>query len=169
MRVNHLSMRIEHAGSSNETGLMLNRGSEEASVLTSSIYFSYRSLWLPWFFQKTARGPAVAPMGTPDYYQGGIVSLRKMRLLLAAIAVASGLTVAGLQGQEAQGEMVRRAKSKVPAVYPELAKKMNLAGTVKVEVVVSANGIVKDAKVVGGHAVRANAALDAVKKWRFEP
>jgi len=57
----------------------------------------------------------------------------------------------------------------VPAVYPELARKMNLTGTVKVEVVVSANGIVKDAKVIGGHPVLANAALDAVKKWRFEP
>jgi len=97
------------------------------------------------------------------------VSLRKTGLLLAAIAVALGLSVAGLQGQEAQGEMARRAKNKVPAVYPELAKKMNLTGTVKVEVVVSANGTVKDAKVVGGHPVLANAALEAVKKWRFEP
>jgi len=65
--------------------------------------------------------------------------------------------------------MMRRAKNKVPAVYPELARKMNLTGTVKVEVVVSANGVVKDAKVIGGHPVLANAALDAVKKWRFEP
>jgi hypothetical protein len=28
---------------------------------------------------------------------------------------------------------------------------------------------VKDAKVVGGHPVLAGAALDAVRKWRFEP
>jgi TonB family protein len=46
---------------------------------------------------------------------------------------------------------------------------MNLTGTVKVEVVVSPNGTVKDAKVVGGHPVLANAALEAAKKWRFEP
>ena len=31
------------------------------------------------------------------------------------------------------------------------------------------NGTVKDAKVVGGHPVLATAALDAVRKWRFEP
>jgi TonB family protein len=36
-------------------------------------------------------------------------------------------------------------------------------------VVVSPNGTVKDAKVVGGHPVLAGAALDAIKKWRFEP
>jgi len=64
---------------------------------------------------------------------------------------------------------VRRAKSKVAPVYPELARKLNLTGTVKVEVVVSPNGTVKDAKVVGGHPVLATAALEAARKWRFEP
>jgi TonB family protein len=46
---------------------------------------------------------------------------------------------------------------------------MNIAGTVKVEVVVAPNGAVKGARVVGGHPVLATAALDAAKKWRFEP
>jgi TonB family protein len=77
--------------------------------------------------------------------------------------------VIGLHGQEAQGELVRRAKSKVAPVYPELARKLNLTGTVKVEVVVAPNGVVKDAKVVGGHPVLATAALEAARKWRFEP
>jgi TonB family protein len=75
----------------------------------------------------------------------------------------------GLQGQAAQGDLVRRAKSKVAPVYPELARKLNLTGTVKVELVVAPNGMVKDAKVVGGHPVLATAALEAAKKWRFEP
>jgi TonB family protein len=46
---------------------------------------------------------------------------------------------------------------------------MNIAGTVKIEVVVAPNGTVRDARIVGGHPVLANAALDAAKKWRFEP
>jgi TonB family protein len=46
---------------------------------------------------------------------------------------------------------------------------MNITGTVKVQIVVATNGTVKDAKVVGGHPVLASAALEAVKKWRFEP
>ena len=45
---------------------------------------------------------------------------------------------------------------------------MNITGTVKVEVVVSPNGAVKEARVIGGHPVLAGSALDAVKKWRFE-
>ena len=72
-------------------------------------------------------------------------------------------------GQEAKAqESGRKAKSRVPPVYPELARRMNITGAVKVRVTVAANGTVKDASLVGGHPVLAGAALDAAKKWRFE-
>ena len=77
--------------------------------------------------------------------------------------------LSGLRGQDSANDVLRRAKSKVAPVYPELARKMNLSGSVKIEVVVAPNGSVKDAKVVGGHPVLAGAALDAMRKWRFEP
>ena len=67
-----------------------------------------------------------------------------------------------------QEEVNRKAKIKVAAVYPELARRMNITGVVKVQVTVAPNGSIKNAKLVGGHPVLANAALDAVKKWRFE-
>jgi TonB family protein len=85
------------------------------------------------------------------------------------MAVGAWVGTAGLQGQQVQNEVVRRARSKVEPVYPELARKMNITGVVKVQVTVTATGTVKEAKVVGGHPLLANAALDAVKKWRFEP
>lgn len=88
-------------------------------------------------------------------------------LAVLAITAAAPIAVRGQQGQSE--ELVRRAKTKVAPNYPELARKMNITGTVKVEVVVAPNGTVKEARVVGGHPVLANAALDAVKKWRFEP
>jgi TonB family protein len=97
------------------------------------------------------------------------VSLGRAGTLLAVMAMTAGVGLAGLRAQEAQGEIARRVKSKVQAVYPDLARKMNITGTVKVQVLVSPNGSVKDAKVVGGHPVLANAALDAIRKWRFEP
>jgi TonB family protein len=88
-----------------------------------------------------------------------------------AVSALLALAFAPLGGhaQQVQEESSRRAKSRVQAVYPELARKMNLSGTVKVEVVVLPNGTVKGARVMGGHPVLANAALDAVKRWRFEP
>jgi TonB family protein len=97
------------------------------------------------------------------------VSLGKIGFLIGSVAIAAGLSGTKVHGQDAPSEIMRRTKSKVQAVYPELARKMNITGTVKVEVVVAPNGTVKDAKVIGGHPVLANAALEAVRKWRFEP
>lgn len=97
------------------------------------------------------------------------MSRRTTTALLAVLALATAAPTA-VRGQQTQSEeLVRRAKSKVQPTYPVLARRMNIAGTVKVEVVVSPNGLVKDARVVGGHPVLASAALDAAKKWRFEP
>jgi TonB family protein len=123
------------------------------------------------FLKNGGMAPALLQWDHHDYCLGGTVSLRKMGLWLAVMAMA-GAGVAGLRGQDAQdtqGEITRRAKSRVAPVYPDLARKMNITGTVKIQVVVAPNGTVKDAKVLGGHPVLAGAALDAVRKWRFEP
>ncbi len=97
---------------------------------------------------------------------------RAVVAVMSALALTMLLTMSvsiAAQGQSQSDTLIRRARSKVQPVYPELAKKMNIVGTVKVEVVVSPNGTVKDARVVGGHPVLATAALEAAKKWRFEP
>ena len=99
------------------------------------------------------------------------MSRRPTIALLALLILATATGPVWVRAQQTQNndEFVRRAKSRVQPGYPELARKMNITGTVKVEVVVAPNGVVKDARVVGGHPVLANAALDAAKKWRFEP
>jgi len=98
------------------------------------------------------------------------VSRRIAVVLLAVLTLVITAIPAHLRAQQTQNdEIVRRAKSKVEPMYPELARKMHLAGTVKIEVVVAPNGTVKEARIIGGHPVLANSALDAAKKWRFEP
>jgi len=97
------------------------------------------------------------------------VSRRTTAALFAALIVGATAPV-NVKAQQSQNEeFIRRAKTKVQPEYPELARKMNITGTVKVEVVVAPNGNVKDARVVGGHPVLAQSALDAAKKWHFEP
>ncbi|MGA8149677.1 MAG: energy transducer TonB [Terriglobales bacterium] len=68
-----------------------------------------------------------------------------------------------------QAELTRKVKSKVNPTYPDLARRMNLRGSVKVLVVVSPDGNLRNSKVVGGNPILVNAALDALKKWKFEP
>ena len=86
-----------------------------------------------------------------------------LTLLVTAVAIVRPLPVM------AQGELSRKPKTKIAPVYPELARRMNITGTVKVLVVVSAAGTLKDTKVVGGNPLLVNAAMDALKKWKFEP
>jgi periplasmic protein TonB len=99
------------------------------------------------------------------------VSRRTAATVLAALVlVIVVVKPTHVNGQQAPSdEIVRRAKTKVQPAYPELARRMNITGTARIEVIVATNGSVKEAKIVGGHPVLAGAALDAAKKWRFEP
>jgi TonB family protein len=102
--------------------------------------------------------------------KGGTVSMQALnRLLAVGLLLAAGWMVTSAPLAWGQEELNRRAKTKVMPDYPELAKRMKITGVVKVLVTVSSNGSIKEAKLMGGHPVLANAALDAVKKWRFEP
>jgi TonB family protein len=69
----------------------------------------------------------------------------------------------------AQEELTRKVKNKVPPVYPDIARRMSITGTVRVAVVVTPSGTLKSTKVVGGHPLLVNAAMDALKRWKFEP
>ena len=63
----------------------------------------------------------------------------------------------------------RAVVSKVPPIYPELARRMHVSGTVVVHCTIAPDGSVSDAKVESGHALLGPAAQEAVKRWKFEP
>jgi TonB family protein len=116
---------------------------------------------------------AVAVPQTAEVAKEEFVSVQVLRKLtikgVFALACLGLLTAGfGLQASS-QDETARKIKSKVAPVYPDLARKMSITGTVRMKVVVSPNGTMKDAKVVGGHPILVNAAMDAIKKWKFEP
>ena len=85
--------------------------------------------------------------------------MRCSMLVLLALFLTTGA-----QAQEA----ARKIKSTVAPVYPDLAKKMNVSGTVKVTVTIAPSGSVTATKVVGGHPLLVDAAVDAVKRWKYE-
>jgi TonB family protein len=62
----------------------------------------------------------------------------------------------------------RKVVTRVAPAYPELARRMHIAGIVKIEAEVRANGTVKSARVKGGNPVLVDAALAAVEQWKFE-
>jgi TonB family protein len=63
----------------------------------------------------------------------------------------------------------RPIKSRIAPVYPEIAKRMKIAGNVRLEAVVDADGKVKDVKELSGNHMLAVAAEQALRQWKFAP
>ena len=61
----------------------------------------------------------------------------------------------------------RHVEKRVAPVYPELARRMHISGSVKVSATVATDGSVTDAKATSGNQMLTSAAEEAVKKWRF--
>jgi len=93
-----------------------------------------------------------------------ISGLVLMAMLMGIFAVPPQV----MRGQDA-GDLKRRVKTQVAPNYPELAKRMNVHGKVRLEVTVAADGSVKSVHAVGGHPLLVTASQDAVRNWKFEP
>jgi protein TonB len=57
----------------------------------------------------------------------------------------------------------------VPPVYPALASKARVAGTVVLEATLTKEGTVEAIHVISGHPLLIEAAIAAVKQWQYEP
>jgi TonB family protein len=90
------------------------------------------------------------------------------KMLAAAAAALFAVSLAFAQ-QATVEEGKRKAKTKVTPVIPELARRMNISGKVKIEVLIAPDGHVKSSRAMGGHPVLVQTCLDAVKDWKFEP
>jgi TonB family protein len=91
----------------------------------------------------------------------------KTGLRVGAITLLLAIVFSGALPVRAQSK--RQVKHLIVPAVPELAKKMNLTGTVRIEVTIAPDGNVKRSRVVGGHPVLAMAAQGAAEKSTFEP
>jgi TonB family protein len=92
---------------------------------------------------------------------------RKWAVAATVALIFSGAS--GLAQSATTDESKRKVKTRTVPVYPELARRMNVAGKVKIEVVITPDGRVKSTRVVGGHPLLVQACQDAVKEWKFVP
>ena len=68
-----------------------------------------------------------------------------------------------------QKEFMRYVKKQVTPSMPPEAKAQGVSGPVKVDVVLSKNGYLAKARVIEGHPLIRQAALDALRRWQFKP
>ena len=88
----------------------------------------------------------------------------KMALMSLFAAATLFLGASNLPAQEG-----RKALYNPEPPYPEVARRLRLSGTVKVQVTIAPDGKVKDAKVTGGHPIFVNSVEETLKNWKFAP
>jgi TonB family protein len=99
-----------------------------------------------------------------------VISVRSLSWSCLLLLILSSWVFLSPQSSSAQQEPVikRRLVDRVAPVYPALARSMALEGIVKVDALVAADGSVKGVDVKGGHPVLAQAAMNAVRHWKWE-
>ena len=65
----------------------------------------------------------------------------------------------------AQGMLLQKTQP----IYPPIAKAARVQGTVVLQAKISKTGSIEDLHVVSGPAMLQQAALDAVRSWRYRP
>jgi len=70
-----------------------------------------------------------------------------------------------------QGGAVTQASlvNRVQPNYPPLARQTRISGTVRLHAIISKDGSVQQLEVMSGHPLLVQAALDAVRQWRYRP
>ena len=96
--------------------------------------------------------------------------MRARVCLIVLVLFSCCFGVAGFaQGQQSPNGNGRKVVRRVEPRYPEMAKKLNISGTVKMFAIVAPDGTVKGVETVGGSPLLVQASQYAVKEWRFTP
>jgi len=67
------------------------------------------------------------------------------------------------------GVVAAKALRQPKPLYPQLAVRARIQGTVVLQAIIGKDGTIRDLKVLSGHPLLVQAALDAVKTWQYLP
>jgi protein TonB len=59
--------------------------------------------------------------------------------------------------------------NKVEPIYPKIASLTGIRGEVRLYAIIAKDGTIQSLRVISGHPLLTNAALDAVRQWRYRP
>jgi TonB family protein len=85
-------------------------------------------------------------------------------------SLAAGSTsIIGMGCRSTEGVTPGSVISQVPPIYPAKARKKHIEGQVLLQARIGVDGIVQDLKVISGNRELTQAAIDAVRQWRYRP
>jgi TonB family protein len=112
------------------------------------------------FFENSLFPPSI-----PQHLLALARHKRLKTIRLAALVAAIVFSIPTSARASDDREVVTRVK----AVYPEMAKRMKITGTVLLHATVEPNGKVKAVNLVMGESLLVEAAKEAVLHWKFAP
>jgi TonB family protein len=89
--------------------------------------------------------------------------------LLVCFALAGQAFFATPSHSQTHISTERRVISRVDPEYPETLKRLFIGGIVRVETVVGPDGTVQNTKLLGGNPILGQAAIKAIKQWKYAP
>jgi len=104
------------------------------------------------------------PGGVPGGSMGGVIGgiISSAPVAVPKVALPTRVRVsAGVQ----QGNLITQVR---PA-YPLIAKSARIQGAVILQAEISKQGTIENLRVISGHPMLVQSALDAVKQWRYKP
>jgi protein TonB len=104
------------------------------------------------------------PGGVPGGAMGGVLGSVMSSVPTAVPKAATPQRVRVSQGVS-QGLLMK----KVTPQYPPLAKQARIQGVVVLQALIGKDGSIQNLHVVSGHPMLTNAALEAVKEWKYKP
>jgi len=100
----------------------------------------------------------------------------KIEMAPASNSTAAGSTVAERGPATVAAERVQMslAKAQIPpqapeSPYPLLGRQMKVQGSVLLQALIGADGMIRDLRVLNGPAILASAAREAARRWQFKP
>ncbi len=94
----------------------------------------------------------------------------KFLVMVTVLALAAGTAVLADEPTPiTTANAMVRATKKVSPEFPLAAKQLHISGSQEVQVTVSKNGDVIEAKVLKGNAMFSNSSTTAAKQWKFSP
>ena len=92
--------------------------------------------------------------------------MARMGLLLCLFAC---VVSAPLFAQSEEGANERKVITRIEPKYPPTLERMYIGGVVRLQVDIAANGTVEGAQLLGGNPILGQAAIVAVKQWKYAP
>ena len=90
-------------------------------------------------------------------------------LLLIGFASSASAQVTPQRVRVGDTVMADQVVTKVPPVYPPLARQARIQGLVFMKVLISKTGDVENIQLITGHPMLAPSAIEAVKQWKYKP